>query len=389
MPKKLPPHKTAFELAATLDDPYFALSSDVDFASLISPLGTLPGGPYDYAYVTTNASTPGIISIGNDLEGLSGIIAAGNGKDNIDLSDSTGDNLVFAGNGVDKVTGGDGDDIIFGGNGKDTVNGGLGNDRIDGGQAKDILAGGADDGTAVVTFEATDADGNPVLVLPTNAILIDDGAVLTTGAAGTGNDLAEEGVFVDISTAPDTIYHVFSFSPTDVGPAGGTTAFVVGVFDADGSFVESFDVDMTEGVKNFFSLVDSDAVDDGGTIAVFIEGTVVPATLAAAAGLALDTEAYEPVTLTPTSVDITAGDVLVGGGAKDTFVYTAGDGVDVIEDYGKGDVIELHGIDEADVTTIVEGGNTTLLFGDGAGGIAVDSAIQLVGYTSQIHLVFD
>ena len=107
--------------------------------------------------------------------------------------------------------------------------------------------------------------------------------MLTTGAAGTGNDLAEEGVFVDISTAPDTIYHVFSFSPTDVGPPGGSTAFVVGVFDADGSLVDSFDVNMTEGVKNFFSLVDNDTVDDGGTVAVFTDGTVVPATLAAAA----------------------------------------------------------------------------------------------------------
>jgi Ca2+-binding RTX toxin-like protein len=388
MAKKSPPHKTNLELVATLDDPYFALSGDVDFASLIGPLGTVPGGPYDYAYVTTNASTPGIIKIDSSLESLGGIIATGNGKDNIDLSDSTGDNLVFSGNGVDFVTGGDGVDIIFAGNGKDTVNGGLGNDEIDGGQAKDILAGGEDDGTAVVTFEATDADGDPVPVLLTNGTILEEDAVLITGDAGTDDDLAEEGVFVDVSTAPDTIYHVFSFSPMDVA-APALTTFVVGVFDADGSFVNSFNVDMTEGVKNFFSLVDSDAVDDGGTIAVFIEGTVVPATLAAAAGLALDTEAYEPVTLTPTSVDITAGDVLVGGGAKDTFVYTAGDGVDVIEDYGKGDVIELHGIDEADVTTIVEGGNTTLLFGDGAGGIAVDSAIQLVGYTSQIHLVFD
>ena len=389
MPKKLPPHKTAFELAATLDDPYFALSSDVDFASLISPLGTLPGGPYDYAYVTTNASTPGMISIGNDLEALSGIIATGNGKDKIDLSDSTGDNLVFAGNGVDIVTGGDGIDIIFAGNGKDTVNGGLGNDQIDGGQAKDILAGGEDDGTAVVTFEATDADDNPVLILPANSPVVADGVVLTGSVVATGNDLVEEEIFVDVTTAPDTIHHVFSFAPTDVGPLGGSTAFIVGVFDADGSLVDTFDVNMTEGVKNFFSLVDNDAVDDGGTVAVFSALTVVPGTLAAAEAIDLDAEAYQPVTLTPTSVEITAGDVLIGGGAKDTFVYNIGDGVDVIEDYQKGDVIELHGIDEADVTTIVEGGNTTLLFGDGEGGIAVDSAIQLVGYTSQVHLVFD
>src|SRR5215470_1023448 len=121
---KPPPLKTTLELVSTLDDPHFALSADADFASLTSPLGTLPGGPYDYAYVTTNASTPGIITIANDLAGLNGIIATGNGSDNIDLSNSTGNNLVYAGNGVDKVIGGAGDDFIFGGNGNDNLSGG-------------------------------------------------------------------------------------------------------------------------------------------------------------------------------------------------------------------------------------------------------------------------
>jgi hypothetical protein len=36
-------------LTSTLDDPHFALSGDSDFASLISPLGTLPGGSSSYA----------------------------------------------------------------------------------------------------------------------------------------------------------------------------------------------------------------------------------------------------------------------------------------------------------------------------------------------------
>jgi hypothetical protein len=390
MAKKQPPHKTSLELTLASTDPNLALSADADFASLIAALGPLPVDPgFDYAYVTTNASAPGIIRIGDDLEGLNGIIATGNGKDDIDLSGSTGDNLIFAGNGVDKVVAGAGADFIFGGNGKDDLGGGAGNDHIDGGSAKDRLAGGADDGTAVIVFSATDPNGVVVPVLLTNATVLATGANLTTGVAGTPDDLAEVGVFVDITATPDAIYHVFSFTPTDVAPPGGLTPFIVGVFDADGLLVNTFNVSMTEGMANFFGFVDNDAVDDGGTVAVFDSAVVVPNTLAAAAPLALDTEDYLPVTLELESVDITAGDVLIGGEAKDTFDYTFGDGVDVIEDYRKGDVIELHGIDEADVTTIVEGGNTTLLFGDGAGGIAVDSAIQLVGYTSQVHLVFD
>jgi len=388
MAKKLPPHNTSLVLTSALDDPHFALSGDSDFASLISPLGTLPGGPYAYAYVTTNASTPGIVAIGHDLEGLNGIIATGNGADNIDLSNSTGNNLVYAGNGVDKVTGGAGKDIIFGGNGMDLLNGGANNDWLSGGLAKDTLIGGTDNGTAVVTFTATDTHGVSVPVLSTNATVIANSAVLTTGAVGTGNVMVEEGVFVDTATAPDTVYHVFSFTPTDPAPTGGSTAFVVGVYDSDGSLVNSFNVNMTEGVKNLFSLVDNDTVDDGGTVAVFATGIVAPGTLSATVGVALATEAYEPVTLTPASVAITAGDVLYGGGGNDTFVYTLGDGVDVIKDYQRGDTIELHGIDPSQVTSVVEGGNTTLLIEDSAGGIAVNAAIEVVGVTSQVHLVF-
>ena len=109
----------------------------------------------------------------------------------------------------------------------------------------------------------------------------------------------------------------------------------------------------------------------------------------AAALTALDTEAYEPVTLTPVSVDVTPGDVLLGGSSKDVFVYNLGDGVDIIGDYEAGDVIQLNGIDLADVTPLVEDGNLTLLFGDGAGGIMANSAIQIIGVTdfSDINLV--
>ena len=298
MAKKQPPHKTSLELTLASTDPNFALSADADFASLIAALGPLPVDPgFDYAYVTTNASAPGIVRIGDDLEGLNGIIAAGNGKDDIDLSNSIGDNLIFAGNGVDKVVAGAGADFILGGNGMDDLGGGAGNDHIDGGNAKDEIAGGTDDGTTVIVFSATDPNGVVVPILLTNATVLATGANLTTGVAGTPDDLAEVGVFVDIAATPDAIYHVFSFTPTDVAPPGGLTPFIVGVFDADGLLVNTFNVNMTEGAANFFGFVDNDAVDDGGTVAVFDSAVVVPDTLAAAAPLALDTEDYLPVTL--------------------------------------------------------------------------------------------
>lgn len=136
MAKKNSPQNTQLVLENTLVNPNFALAELVDpvdplltipnpaFATLIGPLGTLPGGPYDYAYVSNKASTPGKIEVGDSLEILNGIIATGNGKDVIDLSDSIGNNLVYSGNGNDSVVGGAGNDIINGGNGKDTLTGG-------------------------------------------------------------------------------------------------------------------------------------------------------------------------------------------------------------------------------------------------------------------------
>jgi len=157
MPKKSPPHNTQLVLETTLVDPNFALAEIIDpilltpipnpaFAALIDPLGTLPGGPYDYAYVSKRASTPGKIEVGDSLESLNGIISTGNGKDVIDLSGSTGNNLVYSGNGVDKVAGGAGNDMIFGQNGNDELKGGAGNDAINGGNGKDTLIGGQDTG---------------------------------------------------------------------------------------------------------------------------------------------------------------------------------------------------------------------------------------------------
>lgn len=103
----------------------------------------MPGGPYDYAFVSTAASAAGNITIGDSLAALNGIIATGNGKDNINLSNSTGANVVIAGNGVDTVVGGSGSENISGGNGKDTI------------------TGGADTGVFSQTVDATDPQ-NPI-----------------------------------------------------------------------------------------------------------------------------------------------------------------------------------------------------------------------------------
>lgn len=157
MARKKPPHLTELVLEQTLIDQYFALAdSDPDpfivtpnpaFDFLIASLGSIPGGPYDFAYVTKQASTPGKIVVGDSLESLSGIVSTGNGKDNIDLGSSLGNNFVRSGNANDSVKGGGGNDLVFGQNGNDVLAGGAGNDNLDGGNGKDTLTGGTDAGT--------------------------------------------------------------------------------------------------------------------------------------------------------------------------------------------------------------------------------------------------
>jgi Ca2+-binding RTX toxin-like protein len=185
MPKKLPPHKSSLLLEDTLLNPNFALASTLDpgtglpvlnpdYDTLIAPLGTLPGGPYQFAYIAPKAaSSAGQIEVGASLAALDGLISTGNGKDSVNLSLSTADNLVFVGNANDTVTGGAGNDTVFGQNGNDTIEGNddlgtfsatvdpttqiatsvafVAGDILSGGNGKDTFVYGVGDGVDQIT----------------------------------------------------------------------------------------------------------------------------------------------------------------------------------------------------------------------------------------------
>ena len=48
-------------------------------------------------------------------------VIAGNGNEYIDMSESTGNNTVIAGNGNDSLYGGGGHDVLYGGDGADEL----------------------------------------------------------------------------------------------------------------------------------------------------------------------------------------------------------------------------------------------------------------------------
>lgn len=141
------PDGNVWNLNDLANDQFFALSGTGAFDDLIEKLN-LDGtgltaddlGEYDYAFFGTNGSdtVTGVID-------LSGIIATGNGQD--DITSGALDHVIFAGNGTDTVSGGGGDDILFGENGKDLVSGNAGNDEVNGGKGTDTLNGGDGDDT--------------------------------------------------------------------------------------------------------------------------------------------------------------------------------------------------------------------------------------------------
>lgn len=247
MPKKSPPASQNLLLEATLINPNFAMASVVDpaseistanaaFEALISNLGVLPGGPYDYAYIGPQAaSAPGKIGIGTSLEALSGIITTGNGKDDIDLSHSTGNNLVFSGNASDRIKGGDGADVLFGQNGKDELEGESGNDVLDGGNGRDELRGGDDTGTFSNTTALSFVAGDVLTGgkgPDTFFYELGDGVDQITDFKVGADALVLEGITLDqLLTATDGTNLYIGFNDGAGGWAADSAIEIVGVTD--------------------------------------------------------------------------------------------------------------------------------------------------------------
>ena len=201
---------------------------------------------------------------------------------------------------ADRIQGFGGDDLILGQAGDDTIFGGAGVDRIFGGDGRDALWGG--DASDVIDGEAGD-----------DTVSGDAGDDLLTG--GIGNDTMDGGAGDDIINGGDG----------DDVIAGGDGADVITA--GSGNDV----VDAGEGDDTV------DAGDGGDTLA---------------GGLGAD------VLIGGAGADVLAGgagaDRLTGGLGADTYLYTLGDGNDVITDQGDIGVVDTlnfgPGIGVADVS---------------------------------------
>jgi Ca2+-binding RTX toxin-like protein len=255
---------------------------------------------------------------------------------NDEIRDYGGDNVIDGGDGDDVIEGGG---IVDGGAGADVINaygevrGGLGNDSI----------------TASGTIHYAAGDGNDVL---TNSY-----ATLR---------------LADIDAADVT----FSFGPTDEDLMISIGGALPGSILVEGQWTDPYQ-----------------SVSPSVSDVVFGDGSRISAQAIADALMAARATTGDDIILGMGKRGDTiegglGDDELRGGFGSDTYVYTAGDGDDLIDDgadYDSYDRLILHGIDPDDVTTTMVGDDAVLTFA-GGGSITLSGEFAWTGVE---RIVFD
>ncbi len=318
-----------------------------------------------------------------------------------------GNDTILGGAGDDWIDAGAGNDVLEGGSGSDQLIGGSGSDRYrfsiaDGGFFQDVIEDyGAQSDVDVLElgeFEQTgpsfSADGRDVIVL--NPITLQS-IRLVGQLNGDGIELltyTNNGVVRELNRAQ--IVQVAGVHRYELGD--GDLNIVANLENAGARLLLGEGIDLSTMTLERSSLSPDDLtlrLADGATI--HIVGLFSSAVTGGFEGLELNDGSFysiaalQPlVTVTGTAGDdtITLGDgddklagglgddVLSGGRGADTYLYTLGDGADVVKGNAypsqeSGDLLRLQGIDPADVTVEQSGDSIVLRLPDG-GSIRLD-----------------
>lgn len=252
--------------------------------------------PYEVIAITITIADDPTIRTGTDgADYIAGDdtrddISGGDGNDTIRSKE--GDDTINGEKGNDHIVAGKGDDVAFGGGGRDSIEGEDGNDTLMGGNGRDTLLGG---------------DGNDKL----NGENGDDRLY-----GGNGDDMLYGGIGNDSLN----------------GDAGNDT--LLGE-DGDDKLYGNDGNDLLDGGRGNDSLYGMDGMDTliGGEDADFLFGGYGDDLLNGGTG-------------NDTLDGDRGNDTLTGGDGADVFVYSNGDGIDVILDFdvAEGDQINLSGV---------------------------------------------
>lgn len=319
----------------------------------------LPLGAYELAEV--NLVVAGGVTISGDTQNA--ISDALVGSDYADtLAGHLGDDSLTGGAGDDTLLGGDGDDEIAGGRDHDSIEGGAGNDLLLGEHGRDFLDGGAGDDTL---------DGGAWH----DTLLGGGGTDSIIG--GAGNDFIElDAGFADGGAGTDTL----SFAEQADGISVWTREAVVETASGQVAF-EGIEVLTGSDHEDYFS------VDSEGHRFEALGGDDVFHVMSGA-GNTIDMGAGNDVAFiyfghanqvsggegTDTIHAYSAGNQLSGGAGddmiflfspgQDTVVFQAGHGSDRVLGFEAGlDVLELYGLDPANLVLTETAEGTELSFG--------------------------
>ncbi|MGE3919056.1 MAG: Ig-like domain-containing protein, partial [Hyphomicrobiaceae bacterium] len=253
----------------------------------------------------------------------------------------------------DVVHAGDGNDKVFGNSGNDELHGEGGNDILSGGQGQDSLSGG---------------DGDDRLNGNSGNDWLSDGSGNDTVDGSSGNDLILAG------EGNDHYKGGSGFDTLDFSGAKGSMSIDLSAKTADGLGHDTF--------SGFEHIVGSAYADTfkGSSKADNLDGGAGDDLLRGMAG----------------------ADTLTGGDGKDTFQWLAKDvvsgnkplGVDVVTDFGAGDVLDLHDMlkkfkpaDVANHVKLTDGKDGSMLWVDVGGHFTQVAMLEDVHHTTAADLL--
>ncbi len=335
--------------------------------------------------------TGGTASAGADADFL--LMNPGSSDDDT-LDGGAGNDVLDGGAGDDTLDGGTGNDTLYGGDGDDTVDGGAGNDRLEGGRGADRLTGGrgadslyggsghdvfafavGDGADYIGDFEAGDIIEIAGVPGGFGDLVIEQKGFNTVISYGDGDTIKLEGVTAASLGADD-----FRFLPVEAAPpeGGGEDAPAQGAPPDGNDDGDSDDDDLSGGSAGGTVLTGGNRANTltGGEGDDLLRGRKGDDTLDGGAGDDRLGGGRGADTLTGGA----GADTLTGGRGADTFVFEAGDGADIITDFGAGDRIRLDGISGGFTALVIEqdGADTVIRYGGGGdtirlSGVSADS----------------
>ena len=227
-----------------------------------------------------------------------------------DATGNAGANVLTGNSAANTLTGGDGADTLYGGGGNDTIDGGDGDDRLVGGDGNDFLQGGAG-----IDFFDTDAGDDEI-----------------DGGEGAEDGIAYWGLLSDFAFTRNA-----DLSVTVVSTAYGADTL---------RGVERFWLYDTEGHSMTYNLEDLAPVLPPNLPTVTVMGTSASETL---------TGTWDDDVFHGKGGD----DLLEGSAGSDIYIYSSGDGSDVIDDHAgftdNTDVLLLTDLNASDLSLVRNG----------------------------------